>query len=69
MIKLRQGCKKISLSLVTQFKRFLRSLRDEAMVKDGVYLPRTKQQSKYGNFQVQKMMLVPHKTMNLQKIG
>jgi hypothetical protein len=33
MIRLRQGCKKIPLSLVTQVKRFLRSLRDEAMVK------------------------------------
>jgi hypothetical protein len=33
MIKLRQGCKKIPLSLVTQVKRFLRSLRDEATVK------------------------------------
>jgi hypothetical protein len=33
MIRLRQGCKKIPLSLVTQGKRLLRSLRDEAMVK------------------------------------
>jgi hypothetical protein len=33
MIILSQRCNKTPLSLVTQFKRFLRYLRDEAMVK------------------------------------
>jgi hypothetical protein len=33
------------------------SLRDEATVKNGVYLPRTRQQRKYCSFQVENMML------------
>jgi hypothetical protein len=33
MIRLRKGCKKTPLSLVTQVKRFLRYLRDEATIK------------------------------------
>jgi hypothetical protein len=51
-MKLRQGCNNTPLSLVTQVKRSY-VLRDEENVMIGVYLPRTRQQAKIWQFQVQ----------------
>jgi hypothetical protein len=69
MIRLRQGCKKIPLSLVTQVKRFLWSLRDEANGKMECTCPEQDNKENMAAFKYKNMMLVLLKTMNLQKIG
>jgi hypothetical protein len=55
-------------SLVTQVKRFLRSLRDEANVKMECTCPEQDNKENMAAFKY-KMMLVLLKTMNLQKIS